>query len=132
MRKSTKLFVKLFSLVLVVALSFSVSVTSLSVTAGAAASDYVSKYRSDATDRKDALVRADAINQKIVEEGAVLLKNEGETLPLAPGKKISVSVRTRSNPSITEEVPLPVMTTAAAAVLNLTPLSAVSKTQVSS
>ena len=90
MRKSTKLFVKLFSLVLVVALSFSVSVTSLSVTAGAAASDYVSKYRSDATDRKDALVRADAINQKIVEEGAVLLKNEGETLPLAPGKKISV------------------------------------------
>ena len=101
MKKKTNIFAKLFSLVLVVALCFSLSVTSLSFTVTAADQNFVSKYRSDATDVKNALVRADAINQEIESEGVVLLKNKGNALPLAPGKKVSVFGKNSANPFYT-------------------------------
>jgi len=64
----------------------------------AAANDYVSQYRADASDAYDALKKADKINQQIVEEGVVLLKNDNKTLPLKPGSKISVFGKNSTNP----------------------------------
>ncbi len=59
-------------------------------TASAAGRDYVSQYRSEASSASDALERADKINQKIVEEGIVLLKNSNKSLPMKAGSKITV------------------------------------------
>lgn len=56
----------------------------------ATAKDYVSSYRSEAGSAQDALKRANDLNQKIVEEGIVLLKNENKGLPLKAGTKVSV------------------------------------------
>lgn len=56
----------------------------------ATAKDYVSSYRSEAGSAQDALKRANDLNQKIVEEGIVLLKNENKSLPLKAGTKVSV------------------------------------------
>lgn len=56
----------------------------------ATAKNYVSAYRSEAESAQDALKRANDLNQKIVEEGIVLLKNENKGLPLKAGTKVSV------------------------------------------
>ena len=56
----------------------------------AAGRNYVSQFRSEAVSAQDALKRANELNQKIVEEGIVLLKNENKSLPLKAGTKISV------------------------------------------
>lgn len=64
----------------------------------AAAKDYVSSYRSEADSAQDALKRANDLNQKIVEEGIVLLKNENKSLPLKTGTKISVFGKNSVNP----------------------------------
>ncbi len=45
------------------------------VASAAAPRNYVSQYRSEASGAADALKRANDLNQKIVEEGIVLLKN---------------------------------------------------------
>ena len=45
---------------------------------------------SEATSKDEALSNAQAVNRKLAQEGFVLLKNEGEALPLKEGAKISV------------------------------------------
>lgn len=60
--------------------------------------DYVSAYRSEAESAQDALKRANDLNQKIVEEGIVLLKNENKSLPLKTGTKVSVFGKNSVNP----------------------------------
>ena len=47
-------------------------------------------YECDYADNRAAFKAADELNVKIAEEGFTLLKNEGNTLPLASGTKISV------------------------------------------
>ena len=47
-------------------------------------------YVSDYEDKEDALEKANALNERINEEGITLLKNEGNALPLAEGAKVSV------------------------------------------
>ena len=64
----------------------------------ATANDFVSQYRSDASSAADALARAEAVNEKIVDEGIVLLKNENKSLPMQVGKKISVFGKNSVNP----------------------------------
>ena len=64
----------------------------------AAAEDYVSAYRTEASSAADALKRANDLNQKIVEEGIVLMKNNGAALPLAAGNKITVLGKNASDP----------------------------------
>ena len=77
------------------------SLTPKATATTAAANDFVSKYRAEATDAFDALKRADEINQQIEEEGAVLLKNQDETLPLKTGSRISVFGKNSINPFYT-------------------------------
>lgn len=60
------------------------------VASAAAPRNYVSQYRSEASGAADALKRANDLNQKIVEEGIVLLKNENKSLPMKTGTKVSV------------------------------------------
>ena len=67
----------------------------------AAANNYVSQYRAEATDAFDALKRADNVNQQIAGEGSVLLKNENEVLPLKTGSRISVFGKNSVNPFYT-------------------------------
>ena len=64
----------------------------------AAAEDYVSAFRTEASSAADALKRANDLNQKIVEEGIVLMKNNGAALPLAAGNKITVLGKNASDP----------------------------------
>ena len=52
--------------------------------------DYASQFRSEASSAADALQRANELNQRIVEEGIVLMQNENDALPLKAGAKISV------------------------------------------
>ena len=47
-------------------------------------------YVSDYDDKEDAFKKANLLNEKINEEGIILLKNEGNALPLAQGSRISV------------------------------------------
>lgn len=60
--------------------------------------EYVSAYRSEASSVEDALKRADDVNQRIVEEGMVLLKNENKALPLKAGAKVTVFGKNSVNP----------------------------------
>jgi beta-glucosidase len=48
------------------------------------------RYTADYANKAAALAAADALNEQICEEGIILLKNEGNALPLAAGKKITV------------------------------------------
>jgi len=85
MKKTYKLAIVCLSLLLVG------SILGATVFASAAtANDYVSAYRSDASSARDALTRANELNQKIVEEGIVLLKNNDNALPIATGTRVSV------------------------------------------
>ena len=68
------------------------------LTVNAAANNYVSSFRTEATSAADALKRANDLNQKIVEEGIVLLKNENKSLPLKTGTKVSVFGKNSVNP----------------------------------
>lgn len=60
--------------------------------------EYVSQFRSEASSVEDALKRADDVNQRIVEEGMVLLKNENKSLPLKTGAKVTVFGKNSVNP----------------------------------
>lgn len=60
--------------------------------------EYVSQFRSEASSAADALERGDALNQKIVEEGMILLKNENKSLPLKTGAKITVLGKNSNKP----------------------------------
>lgn len=66
--------------------------------AASSTSDYVSAYRSEASSAQDALQRANELNQKIVEEGIVLLKNENKSLPMKAGTKLTVFGKNSVNP----------------------------------
>ena len=63
-----------------------------------AADNYVSAYRTEASSAAEALQRANDLNQKIVEEGIVLMKNNNAALPLAAGNKITVLGKNASDP----------------------------------
>lgn len=81
--------------------SFAVACTmcaSTIVASAATGNDYVSAYRSEADSAQEALKRANDLNQKIVEEGIVLLKNENKSLPLKAGTKVSVFGKNTVNP----------------------------------
>lgn len=93
MKKTYKLAIVCLSLLLVG------SIFGTTVFASAAtANDYVSAYRSDASSARDALTRANELNQKIVEEGIVLLKNNDNALPIATGTRVSVFGKNSVNP----------------------------------
>lgn len=47
-------------------------------------------FRADYASKREALSAAQALNERIEEEGIVLLKNEGEALPLSYGEKVTV------------------------------------------
>lgn len=47
-------------------------------------------YRTETADKDEANARAAEITRKVAEEGTILLRNEGKTLPLEKGAKISV------------------------------------------
>ena len=53
-------------------------------------SEYESLYIPESVSKADALRRANEVNEKLCEEGFVLLKNDGAALPLAKSAKISV------------------------------------------
>ena len=78
--------------------------SALTARAATDTSDYVSAYRSDAENAADALSRANELNQRIVEEGIVLMKNAKNALPLSAGNKIT--------PSMAAAVRLPARTAA--------------------
>lgn len=60
-------------------------------TASAALKDFTTEnYRSEASSAADALQRANDLNQRIVEEGITLLKNEESALPMKAGSRVSV------------------------------------------
>lgn len=79
-------------------LMFVSPVQGTALSAKAATEDYVSAYRSEAESAADALARGNELNQKIVEEGIVLMKNEQKTLPLSAGNKITVLGKNASDP----------------------------------
>lgn len=86
-------------LALCASLAVACTMCASSFTASAAtAKNYVSQYRSEASSAQDALKRANDLNQKIVEEGIVLLKNQKNSLPLKAGTKISVFGKNSVNP----------------------------------
>ena len=72
--------------------------SALTARAATDTSDYVSAYRSDAENAADALSRANELNQRIVEEGIVLMKNAKNALPLSAGNKITVLGKNASDP----------------------------------
>ena len=47
-------------------------------------------YKADYKNKQEVLAAANALNEDIVEEGITLLKNDGNSLPLAVGSKITV------------------------------------------
>lgn len=51
---------------------------------------YYSFKEGDPTDKAGALAAANALNERICEEGSVLLKNDNDVLPLARGSKVTV------------------------------------------
>ena len=57
---------------------------------GNAAANYVSQYRAQTSCADEALALANEVNESIVEEGIVLMKNEGGALPLDAGSRITV------------------------------------------
>lgn len=87
--KTKKSLGKKLALCASLAVACTMCVAPLTATA-ATGRDYVSQFRSEAVSAQDALQRANELNQKIVEEGIVLLKNENKSLPLKAGTKISV------------------------------------------
>ena len=99
-KKTTRFFAAVASLLVMGALGFTTYSAPITTTE-AAASNFVSKYRSEASDAIDALKRADALNQKLAEEGSVLIKNDNNTLPLKTGLKISVFGKNSVNPFYT-------------------------------
>ena len=72
--------------------------SALTARAATDTSDYVSAYRSDAENAAGALSRANELNQRIVEEGIVLMKNAKNALPLSAGNKITVLGKNASDP----------------------------------
>ena len=52
--------------------------------------EYEQIYTSEYNSKKASVEAGDALNVKIEEEGAVLLLNEGNALPIAKGSKVSV------------------------------------------
>ena len=62
-------------------------------------SDYM-RYKSDYANKFEVLPAANALNERICEEGIVLLKNESNILPLASGAKISIFGKNSVNPVI--------------------------------
>lgn len=75
---------------LTVAVACTMCINLNAVHASAAGREYASQFRTEANSASDALERADKINQKIVEEGIVLLKNTNKSLPMKAGSKITV------------------------------------------
>ena len=69
-----------------------------SVAMAAAAEDYVSEYRSETKNADDVLAKANELNQRIVEEGIVLMKNQNNALPMSAGNKITVLGKNASDP----------------------------------
>ena len=96
--KTKKSIAKKLALCASLAVACTMCVSSFTASAATSGSDYVSKYRSDASSAQDALQRANDLNQKIVEEGIVLLKNENNSLPLRVGTRISVFGKNSVNP----------------------------------
>ena len=72
--------------------------TAMTASAATDTSDYVSEFRTESQSAADALSRANELNQKIVEEGIVLMKNEKQALPLSAGNKITVLGKNASDP----------------------------------
>ena len=72
--------------------------TAMTASAATDTSDYVSEFRTESQSAADALSRANELNQKIVEEGIVLMKNEKQALPLSAGNKITVLGKNASEP----------------------------------
>lgn len=75
--------------------AFAIGVNVAPTKADAAQNNYVSAFRSDASSASDALKRANDLNQKIVEEGIVLLKNaklknNSDSLPVKAGARVTV------------------------------------------
>lgn len=83
---------------LAAAVACTVCVRAPMASADAAGREYVSAFRSEASSAEDALKRADAVNQKIVEEGMTLLKNKDKSLPLKTGAKITVLGKNSNKP----------------------------------
>ncbi len=59
---------------------------------------YVSEYRAQTANAAEALEAANALNEEIVGEGMVLLKNRNGALPLEKGAKITVLGKNASDP----------------------------------
>ena len=83
---------------LAAALACTMCVRAPFVSAATDGREYVSQFRSEASSVEDALKRADDVNQRIVEEGMVLLKNENKSLPLKTGAKVTVFGKNSVNP----------------------------------
>ncbi len=60
--------------------------------------EYASQFRTEASSAEDALKRGNDLNQKIVEEGIVLLKNKDKALPVKTGSKVTVLGKSSVNP----------------------------------
>ncbi len=65
---------------------------------GNAAANYVSEYRAQTSCADEALALANEVNESIVEEGIVLMKNEGGALPLDAGSRITVLGKNSADP----------------------------------
>ena len=98
--KKMKILSKLIALSasLLIAGNIGIGAVNTTTVSAATGNDFVSKYRSDASSAADALAKAEAINEKLVDEGIVLLKNENKSLPMQVGKKISVFGKNSVNP----------------------------------
>ncbi len=58
----------------------------------------VSRFSSDFDSKKDVLKASNDLNEEIMEEGTVLLKNDNQALPLKKGSKITVFGKNSVNP----------------------------------
>ena len=98
--KKMKILSKMIALSasLLIAGNIGIGAVNTTTVSAATGNDFVSQYRSDASSAADALAKAEAINEKLVDEGIVLLKNENESLPMQVGKKISVFGKNSVNP----------------------------------
>ena len=65
---------------------------------GNAAANYVSEYRAHTSCADEALALANEVNESIVEEGIVLMKNGGGALPLDAGSRITVLGKNSADP----------------------------------
>lgn len=82
-KRASKIARILVMAIAVIVLACAISFTNVQRNGASAVS--AARYSSDYSSKAESIVAGDALNERIAEEGMVLLKNDNNVLPLSPG-----------------------------------------------